>query len=340
MKWNKFPIAVTAAILFLGLTFPAVHAESKVTQRFTLQPGWNAVFIEIQPESRDPAEVFSGLDHLESLWAWLSRESRIEFIQNPSENKWNETGWHVYFKDEPDGFRKQLTNLHAILGNQAYLIKIKEDAPKDITWQISGVPATRIVRWLPDSFNLIGTHINPDNPPTFEAYFSASPAHSRQAIYRMNQPSGNWSLVEDPDSTFMKHGEAFWIFCEGASLYQGPLQADIPMGDGLHYGSSLSSLTVTLSNHSGFSRSVKLSLSGNVALAYKKYETSGIYAGYFVWKDLEEMPISVIGSGRSQNIWLAVRRELMATGLSESVLQIVDDQGIRIQVPVSAERIQ
>jgi hypothetical protein len=52
------------------------------------------------------------------------------------------------------------------------------------------------------------------------------------------------------------------------------------------------------------------------------------------------MPAMAIQPESSRNVWLEVRREQMATGLSESVLEIGDDKGVRIRVPVSAEKIQ
>lgn len=337
MKWNKIPLATAVVGLLMIVSFATAQAESQVTQSFTLHPGWNAIFLEVQPDPRVPAEVFSGLEHLDSVWTWLSRESTAEFIQNPSEGLWGEPGWHVYFKAEQGDFRNQLTNLYAILGNQAYLIKIDQGAPAEIVWQVSGAPALRKIRWLPDSFNLVGAHLNASSPPTFQSFFAPSAPHAGQAIYRLNNQTGGWEFVENPAMTTMKSGESFWVYCEGASIYQGPLHVDLPMNDGLHYWSSLSVLTITLSNLADVPRTITLSLTGDVALAYREFDMND---GYFVWRALAEMDPLVIDPGRSQNVWLAVWREQMATGLSESILKIADDKGILIQVPVSAERVQ
>ena len=331
-KGSKTFLLIAAAVMIFS--WSVSHAASEVTQSFTLHPGWNAIYLEVQPEPRQPAAVFAGLEHLDSAWTWLSRESTVEFIQDPEEGLWGQPGWHAYFTAEKEMF---LTNLYAILGNQAYLIKIKQTAPPEFTWQVSGSPALRENRWLADSFNFVGFHLDPGNPPSFQDFFGPSAAHAGQAAYRFNNQSGQWEFVEDPSSGTMQSGEAYWIYSEGTSDFQGPLSLDLPMSSGLRYGSGLNVLTVTLSNLSDDARTATFALSGEVVLYYRDYDEE---SGFFTWHPLNQMPPLVIDSGRSLNVWLEVRREQMEIGLSESVLQIVDDQGVRLRAPVSAERIQ
>ena len=98
------------------------------------------------------AAVFAGLEHLDSVWTWLSRESTAQFIQNLEEGLWGQPGWNVYFKAGEEDFRRKLSNLYAILGNQPYLIKM--GGTEDVTWQVTGAPALRragarayVLRW-------------------------------------------------------------------------------------------------------------------------------------------------------------------------------------------------
>jgi len=336
MKRIKILIFLAALAISLAINSFVVHAQSEVTQTFTLHPGWNAIFMEVQPEPRDPAAVFAGLDDLESVWTWLSRESTAEFIQDPSEGLYGRPGWHAYFNVPQDDFRSKLTNLFAVLGNQAYLFKIKDDAA-DFTWEISGVPSMRKIRWLADSFNMVGFHVDPAAPPSFAAIFAPSPAHAGQAIYRLNNQNGRWEFVQDPASATIRSGEAYWVYCEGSSAYQGPLKVDLPMSDGLLSGTALTRHTVTLTNLSSVARTVNFALSGEVVLFYREWDVTN---GYFIWKPLDQMSPVALQPESSRNVWLEVRRELMNSGLSQSLMEISDDKGIRIQVPVSAEKVQ
>jgi hypothetical protein len=343
MKGIKFSVATAAIALALAINSFVAQAQSEVTQTFTLRPGWNAIFLEVQPQPRDPAAVFAGLDDpdsdsvdLESVWTWLSRESTAEFIQDPSEGLYGQPGWHAYFNVPDDDFRSNLTNLYAVLGSQAYLIKIKDDAA-EFTWEITGIPSMRKFRWLADSFNMVGFQVDPTAPPSFAAFFAPSPAHAGQAVYRLNNLSGRWEFVPNPAAVNLKSGEAYWVYCEGSSTYQGPLRVDLPMSAGLLSGSALTRHTVTLTNLSYVTRTVNFALSGEVVLYYREWDVAN---GYFLWRPLNEMPAMSLQPERSRNVWLEVRRELMDPGLSESLLEIRDDQGIRIRVPVSVEKIQ
>jgi hypothetical protein len=336
MKRIKISTSLITLAISLAINSFEVQAQSEVTQTFTLHAGWNPIFLEVQPEPRGPAAVFDGLDDLESVWTWLSRESTGEFIQDPSEGLYGQPGWHAYFNVPQDDFRSKLSNLYAVLGNQAYLFKVKDTAD-NFTWEITGIPSMRKIRWLADSFNIVGVHVDPTTPPPFTAFFGPSPAHDGQAVYRLNNQSGKWEFVQDPASATMRSGEAYWVYCEGSSTYQGPLKVDLPMSDGLHFGGSLTRQTVTLTNLSSVTRTVNFALSGEVVLYYRKWDVTD---GYFIWKPLNQMAPVALQPESSRNVMLEVRRELMVSGLSESLLEIRDDRGVMIRVPVSAEKIE
>jgi hypothetical protein len=338
MKRMKIPGAIAAVFLVLLLAgIPAYAAEDgEVEQKFTLKPGWNAVFLDVRPEPREPAAVFKDLPEGSSVWTWLSRESRVEFIQDPSEDNWGQPGWHVYFNVAETDFRSKLTNLYAVLGNQAYLIKV--GGSMEITWTVSGRPSIRKFRWIADSFNLVGFHVAQDNQPTFEELLAPSASHAGQAVYRLNNQTAKWEFVEDLAAARPRYGEAFWVYCEGRSYYQGPLAIDLPLSTGLNYGTNLTRLTVTVDNLTDAVRTVSMNLSGSVILYYRDWDpTNG--SGYFTWKNVDKMSIT-LDPGRSRNVWLEVRREQMDPGLHLGILEINDDMGNRFLVPVRAEEVQ
>jgi len=341
MKRIRIPMTMAAVVFAVAFSFANTRAQSEVAQAFDLESGWNAAFLEVQPMDRRPATVFDppsednpdsqgGLENLESAWTWLSKETTAEFIQDPSEELYGQPGWLAHFAPGTAGF---LTNLHAVLGNQAYLLKMSDAE----TWEVTGPPAMRKIRWVADSFNLVGFHLDPQNPPTFAAFFAPSAAHAGQAVYRLNNETGKWEFVQDPASAVMRSGEAYWVYCNGSSTYQGPLKLDLPVSSGLHYGAGLTRQTITLTNLSSVTRTVTLALSGTVVLYYREYDPQ---EGYFTWRPLGQMPPIAVQPESARNVWLEVRREQMAVGLSDGLLQIADDRGIRIRAPVSAERVQ
>ena len=55
-------------MLGMALAMLALTARPQnYTQTFTLQPGWNSLWLEVQPENNDASVVFAGLP-LESAW--------------------------------------------------------------------------------------------------------------------------------------------------------------------------------------------------------------------------------------------------------------------------------
>ena len=146
------------AVLFssvIGLCLD-VQAEP-ISVTFTLTPGWNSVFLQVEPENSNPSEVFSDIADLVSVWKWNPNAGAVEFIQDPSEITSASSGYLVYFPP-PDPQHPDvphiLTNLHAIHGNSGYLIHLGGSV--DVPLTATGEPLTPDIDWVPNSFNLVG----------------------------------------------------------------------------------------------------------------------------------------------------------------------------------------
>jgi hypothetical protein len=315
-------IVAIVLMIFSVITTSAVAAT---TQNISLHPGWNAVYLEVQPDVKTPSEVFKGLP-VESVWTWFERSS-VEFIRDPSEGLWAQSGWSVY-TTAPD--KAAAINLFAIFANRAYLIKIS--GKQNVTWSVTGTPTAGNTTWTPNSFNLTGFHINPAKPPTFDSYFAASPSHKGQSIYRLNS-LGTWELI--PSTAAIKSGEAYWVYCKDSSTYQGPVSVQI-LGRELDYGTTLSMQSLAINNQTTTDR--KITLKFLPAANWFTYQKFNATTGYYEYLKLDSWEFS-LSSGRQINIWLAVRRELLTNGLYQGTLEITDDAGSRFMVPVKVEKL-
>ena len=140
----------------LAVIVPCGSARgAPVSQTLTLLPGWNAVFLEVEPADPNPGVVFGGLTGLESVWAWNRRTSPVEYIQNPGLPLEPPPYMLAYVPGNP-----LITNLHAIHGETAYLIKIAAGAPATQTWAVTGQPSVPKIEWKPNSFKTL----NPSAP--------------------------------------------------------------------------------------------------------------------------------------------------------------------------------
>jgi hypothetical protein len=260
------------------------------TQTITLQPGWNAVFLEVQPQPPDCNSLFTNLP-VESVWGWNRRFSPVQFIQDASMLVPPQPDWLAWLS--PTNPVAGAMNLFTIDGGKCYLIKLATNAPS-VTWTVQGQPSLRQVQWLANSFNLVGFALDRTNPPTFQAFFSGSPAHNNNPVYRLGS-NGAWQQVANPGATPMRSGEAFWIQCNGASVFQGPLALGVPQRTGLTYGQSLVEQTITIQNASSTPKTLVLTplssaeppdptfpaLAGPVPLSYWKLDQANNVAGWF-----------------------------------------------------------
>jgi hypothetical protein len=324
-------------------------------QEFTLHPGWNAVFLEVQPGLSpsppagctpaadrtlpEPCEIFGGVPGIESVWAWNPRTSTVEFVQNPTLPVQGTPYMLSWFPGQP-----LASNLHAITGETAYLIHRDESSPGDVTITVTGEPTIPRIKWVANSFNLVGFHLVPGGEPLFMDFFSGSPAHAGQEVFVLDNATGSWVEVTSPTAR-MRAGEAFWVYSKGASGFQGPISVTLASGVGLDYGQSLVEQEVRVKNTSAVMRSVAVSSDtppGSSAAPVHYWEhTPDNPAGR--WIDLGASPLSLsIEPGGEQSLRLGVVRAGLAAGaVAESNLRVteltgLEPSGSRVVLPVRA----
>lgn len=241
----------------------AVANGAILTQTFTLQSGWNTIYLEVAPINSSPLvdpdgdgplpsapelstleAVFANLsctDCLESVWAWNVPVSRADFIINPSEGLWDQPGWKRYFSPNsvgPDGESQAfLTDLLTLHANTAYLVKLTDDLQGDATLTVPGRPVVSGRRWVQDSYNLSGFPLQPGATPTVAGYLAASPLTE---IYRLSR-SGEWETLSNTDT--LAYGEAYLVYVDsasgGAENFVAPVKLNGLMSDGMVFASGL-----------------------------------------------------------------------------------------------------
>ena len=341
-------------LFVLGAVSPAFAQWTN--QTIVLRPGWNSIFLELQPEPRECDALFAGVP-VESVWAWNRRSSSIQFIQDPAELVPGQPDWLTYL---PTSHLARATmNLFSLQGSRAYLIKMPDNAAQ-VSWTFAGRPVVRRMEWLPDSFNFAGFHLDPVTGPTFQSFFAASPAHAGQRAYRL--VNGLWSLVVSPSVTRLARGEAYWVFCRGQSTFAGPLEVGVEKGAGLDYGHLLTEQTLTLRNKSSTTNTLTLrrlisaappgaehpALAGTVPLNQFQLNLTQNQLDAR-WVPLPAQLTVTLRPGQETNLRLEAQRAAMTpftpgTGvgdaLYQSLLEVSDGAGSRRLVGVTARGLQ
>jgi len=302
-----------------------------LTQTFTLQKGWNAIYLEVTPTNGDPATVFAGIP-VESVWTRMDRLSSVDFIQDPSEPVFNEAAWLRWCAPPQPAF---VNDLRAVLGRRAYLVKLLA-APAVL--RVTGRPAVRPIQWATDAWNLRGFPVASNNPPTFRNYFRSSPQHYDTAqnrlrgVYRLGA-EGVWTLANQ--DALMRPGEACWVYCQGASSFTGPFEVKLDSGESLAFSQELDRLGLQFQNLASGFRTVTVSQSGAIPklLAYQRFGANGLE-----WADLPNPFTFTVTNGSPKALTIAIRRSRMPGTNYASILDISDNQGTRYALPVSAQR--
>jgi hypothetical protein len=329
------------AVVLLGLAPPAPCAQD-ITRTFSLQPGWNALYLEIELAEQRPEVVFTNLP-VASVWTWNARLSATDFIQDLTEEAWNTEKWLVWFPKSR--IESRFNNLFALLPRRAYLVKLL--GSNLVTLTLTGRPSLRQPEWAANAYNLRGFPVDRTMPPTFLEFFRHSPAHydagtSRlQAMYRIN-PAGRWNALLPGER--MQRGEAYWVFTKDASDYVGPTSLEVAIGprlkagDGLDYGLEAAEMTLRFLNHTtqacthviGHLGADPLPLSWRDSLALDpKLAWLRLPWPYHY---LETQP------GQATELRLAARRAEMTGTSCDTVLEIRDYLGTLFYVPLSVRK--
>ena len=199
------------------------------------------------------------------------------------------------------------------------------------------------VIWTPDAYNLVGFDVDPVAAPTFAQFFAGSAAHAQGKVYRL--VDGAWRQVVHTDATAMRSGEAFWIYCDGASRYQGPLRVENPTRMGVVLDTNVGHLvlrndtghpvTPTLEHVVNGSNAVPLSMVIQV-VGNPAEPVSDVPAPMpdGAWTQ----PLPPLEAGWAIRVPLKLRSEAMKARVQSSLLRVSTDMGTGNWVPVIGVR--
>lgn len=303
------------------------------TQVVQLQKGWNAVWLEVEPLAGKPDEVFkdTGVD---IAARYLLPVTSAQFITDPLDTPWNQPGWGVWYAPHRrDAF---IRSLHHIEGNAAYLLH----ATRDMQWSVEGTVTFRRMKWTHNTFTLAGFSLDPVNPPTFGSFFASTEGRIGQTVYRLTE--GRWAKLSNAAATPMRPGEACWIFCNGQTDFQGPLDVRLPGMEVLDFSEDSSVQTVQYVNASGHRAPLVLELAaagstavGGLKLHQDTADLSTLTKKSTVLTGSSTLP--ELDAGFARQLRLSVDRSTMTASAQTALLSLTCG-GQRIWIPARATK--
>jgi len=307
------------------------------TQVIDLRPGWNAVYLEVDPVATAPADVFGSLP-IDVVATYTEASSGSQYVKNPTVNMLQSYGWAVWYAPaRSDAF---LSNLFGILGSKSYLILARTNA----TLSVTGIPAYIATAWQPNAYTLVGFNLVPSAEPTFAQFFRGSTAHRHNRIYRM--VDGVWRQVVNPAGTTMRAGEAYWIYSDGRSDYNGPLDVSTGTRFGVMLDAASGSQVIfrnrtdhpiafTVDHLAAPSQPIPLSTPVS-AVDQSTGDTGTLYIHYEAGTFTQSFP--ALAGGQSIRWPLELRSRDAGNATMHSLLKITSDMGTAAYVPVTATR--
>jgi hypothetical protein len=350
----------TARLFLLSIVaflLPQLCQAQWRTQTIQLQPGWNAVHLEVQPQPDDCDTIFANLP-VDSVWKWNRRFSTIQFVTDPSTLLPEDPDWLVWLPlSDKRAFLRRLRSLNA---NESYLIKVADDAGP-VTLAIKGQVVLASLDWYPHGLNLVGFPVNPVNPPTFADFFKFTPEVKTSLgyaneLFRLDSLGHGLRIVQ-PNRDKIQPGVAYWIRTEKKPASISALQVTASAG-ALDFGAILSVQDLQIRNTlatEAMGVTVRLSdsetpppnsglpeLAGQIPLSYLSRGTNGSWN----WQAFPAGGLAnTLAPGETWTLPLGLRRQDLAQYLPhgtnsatyQGILDVSDAaQSLLISVPVTA----
>jgi len=323
-------------VLVLGVQFS--FGAVLRTQTFDLTKGWNAIYLDVDPVVRDPEVVFVG-SSVDIVASYEGAGFTKQFSTTPGADMVGELGWATWYApSRGDSF---LSELGAVYGHSVYLVHAKSA----FSLSVEGTVICTPVIWTAGSYNLVGFSLDALAPPTFAEFFGGSDAHKNSSMYRLD--GGVWKKVIDPASTAMRSGEAFWIYADGASNYQGPLEVAVGSVGGYLMFKDGKLENITVRNRTAYPLTPRIE---HIVAPGKKMPLSivvDVISG--LWDEIKkvaaelgdaswEVDLPALEAGQGFKIPLAIQPDKLDTAEEHSLLCIKSDLGTEFWVSVSGTR--
>ncbi len=227
-----------AASTVVWLVMPEVGVGQLVTELIDLRAGWNAVWLNLEPEPSALDEILAQqeppLDY-EAIWTFDA--NRAVSGTDGGRGRW-------LFHDQ--SVPPSLSTLRALHGHRGYLIKMRSGG----RLHLSGRPLIRGTLFTSRVSNLFGALVEPGTGfLSFEEFFSHPNAVGK---IRANTPTRHDVFALSSDTLVRKRlsdpiqpNEAYWLNVVQDFEYPGPLDVTAS-ANGLSFGKSTSLRTLTL----------------------------------------------------------------------------------------------
>jgi len=265
-----------AFFAMLGLAACVLPVQAQwLTQSFTLKPGWNAVYLNVDA-SYDSLQDLVAADTnnpISDVWIWNPSPAAYQLAASDNSQ------WASWSRTNSDA-----SLLQSLVGNAAYLVNVYSNYPGgSYTWKLKGRPVPASYLWTSAGINLVGFPTVTNSPPFFNAFLLlGSNLYSRLqttpttagGIYRyvggpmQTNPPANPAIIPSAlwRSVPVTRGQAYWFCITNCdNTYFGPFSIDVAGTSGIDFDNTASVRSFRLRNQTSSNITVTLSLGASEA---------------------------------------------------------------------------
>lgn len=245
------------------------------TQTITLKPGWNAVFLHVDP-SHLALEEGIGSDAgnpIQEVWLWKPVVTPDRFTTNPQQPIAS-SDWSSWKRSAPAS-----GTLARLIGNAAYLVR--NGGTVDYVWAIKGKTVPPSYDWTSKGVNLIGFSTPETGAKFFSSFLAPVPRLASEGEF-FRYDDGNNDLTPTLFNGLfhrlpVTRGQAYWIRHENEfNSYYGAFEVTLQNFNGIHFGSSGSQQSLRVRNLTASEIILTLNLMSSEAPPVGQPEIAGL----------------------------------------------------------------
>ncbi len=329
---------------------PVLSTGHAFLQEVRLKPGWNAMFLLVQPDDNLVGNVFTNIPYT-SVWRWSDPGNGPKFVADQSETELDTTKWQVHLP--PANAANFQNNLMRVFRHEAYLVHL--GGTQEVVLSISGKPGYQKPRWATDGYTLSGFPVEPaDADPaspgqflpgvTVAQFLWGSEAHydrtagAPRGLFRLGS-DGVWSALGATNE--LRSGEAYWVYTRGSSDFVAPVELSFQGITEMTFGLGGADQQMQVSYRDSSTQAGAL---GNATLGHILTDQSlPLKVSEFTpqegsqWRDLpNSFPISARGYSR-RTIRLAPARARVQDLVYQGIVEVKGGGAIH-RIPLTVER--
>jgi hypothetical protein len=341
------------AILLALAAFGQAAQAQWYTKTYNLAAGWNGIWLSGDASYTTVGELFggtlaSGSLAVSEVWRWNPNPDQTQFIQNPSTPTTTSDEWTVWKRD---GSESKLTRM---VGNSSYLIRT--NGPTSVSIKMKAI--TPSTTWLLSGANFLGFPAL-SGGGVMSTFFSSMisggnkglPTGTKVYKYVGGELSATNPIQVSVASERVDPDTAYWFNYGTVSDFEGPLEYELPSGNGLAFGRTLPTQLLGITNRSSSAVTLTFALVqsdtnppgqpaflGAVPLVQRTFSPVTNSPTETPVGALGSFTVSVPASGRVTLEFGVNRAGFTEGGVYASILRVTDSLNLSdVRLPVTAQ---